>query len=128
MTRTHTFGDFTHDSWPGNNTPRVLLMDACGQRNCACVKVKFALCDCILHARKVQLLDNCIPGPPNVYVRVTRPFRFFFPEGLARKTICKQIGKRRKLSHALNLNCEGEHKVSIVGSCWERITGQKLSI
>ena len=25
-------------------------------------------------------------------------------------------------------NCEGEHKVSIVGSCWERITGQKLSI
>ena len=27
-----------------------------------------------------------------------------------------------------NLNCEGEHKVSIVGSCWERITGQKLSI
>ena len=24
--------------------------------------------------------------------------------------------------------CEGEHKVSIVGSCWERITGQKLSI
>ena len=64
----------------GNNTPCVLLMDACGQRNCACVKVKFALCDCISHARKVQLLDNCIPGPPNVYVRVTRPFRFFSGE------------------------------------------------
>ena len=48
----------------GNSTPRVLLMDACGQRNCARVKVKFALCDCISHARRVQLLDNYIPGPP----------------------------------------------------------------
>ena len=31
---------------------------------------------------KFQLLDNCIPGPPNVYVRVTRPFRFG-PRGYA---------------------------------------------
>ena len=67
----------------GNSTPCVLLMDACGQRNCACVKVKFALCDGM--RAKVQLLDNCIPGPPNVYVRVTRPFRFF-SEGLVRET------------------------------------------
>ena len=40
-----------------------------------------------------------------------------------------QIQKRRKLAHALIFGtAKVEHKVSIVGSCWERITGQKLSI
>ena len=78
----------------GNNTPRVLLMDACGQRNCARVKVKFALCDCISHVRKVQLLDNCIPGPPNGGHQ-TLPI--FFSEGLARETSSEGLHFRAEL-------------------------------
>ena len=80
VTRTHTFGDFTHDSWVTTLRVYCLWMPVVSEivRLSKSNLHYMQICDCISHARKVQLLDNCIPGPPNVYVRVIRPFRFFF--------------------------------------------------